>query len=89
MWFKNTPDARVVMTSAGKCRLGSEEMSLLAYGKRVSGWGAVNIYEWMMHGRSGKLLGRLREELEASQAAADEAAAVEDAAGAPLAHSDP
>lgn len=73
VWFKNTPDQRAVLTADGKCEFSGKKMSLLDYGKAMSGWGAVNVYDWIIHGPTKKFLGSLREELEAAEEAATEA----------------
>jgi|GEM_PF-250563 len=75
LWFKKTPDKRATLTADGRCKFEGREMSLLTYGKAVSGWQAVNVYDWIVivHDRTEKLLGTLREELEAAQDAAAEA----------------
>lgn len=67
VWFRNTPDRRAVLTRDGGCLFEGKEMSLAAYGRIVSGWGGVNVYEWIVHGPTGKVLGELRQVLEAQQ----------------------
>ncbi len=62
------------MIAGGRCHFDSKDMSLLAYGKEMSGWGAVNIYDWIVHGPTGKRLRDLRSELEEAEATADAAA---------------
>lgn len=75
VWFKSIPDQKAVLTADGKCTFEGKKMSLLAFGKARSGWGAVNVYEWVIHGPTGKLLEQLRQDLEskhdAQEASAD------------------
>ena len=75
VWFKNTPAQKAVLTADAKCEFEGKKMSLLAYGKAMSGWGAVNIYDWIVHGPTGKYLGQLREQLEDAEEAAETAEA--------------
>jgi len=77
VWFKSQPDKKATLTENRKVEFEGEEMSLLAFGKKLSGWGAVNVYDWMVHEPTGKLIGELREQLEADLEA-QERAAVED-----------
>jgi hypothetical protein len=79
VWFKNEPEKKAVLTKDAKCMFDGKKMSLLGFGKIVSGWGAVNIYEWMIHGPTNKLLDQLRQELESKQDAEDQ---IPDATGA-------
>jgi hypothetical protein len=67
VWFKNTPEQKAVLTADAKCTFEGKKMSLLAFGKAMSGWGAVNIYEWVIHGPTKKLLEQLRQDLESKQ----------------------
>ncbi len=69
VWFKSDPDRKAVLTKNKRVRFEGQEMSLLAFGKRVSGWGAVNVYDWMVHGPTGKILDELRQTFEAEEAA--------------------
>lgn len=53
------------LTATQKCVVnGGPEMSLLQWTKGVTGWGAVNVYDWVRHDPTGKLLEELRMELE-------------------------
>lgn len=74
VWFKNAPDQKAILTDDAKCMFDGKKMSLLAFGKVMSGWGAVNIYEWMIHGPTKKLLEQLRQDLENKHDAEEQAA---------------
>ncbi len=63
IWFKRTPDRRAILTASGKCEYEGREMSLLEYGKIVSRWETINIYQFFIHGPSGSLIGELRNRL--------------------------
>ena len=73
VWFKGKPEKKAYLTHDAKCEHDGTEMSVLAFGKAMSGWGAVNIYEWINHGPTDKLLGRLRDEVEARRFAEEQA----------------
>jgi hypothetical protein len=79
VWFKNAPDQKAVLTEDAKCMFDGKKMSLLSFGKARSGWGAVNVYEWMIHGPTGKLLEQLRQDLESKHDAAEQAAGTDEA----------
>ena len=64
VWFSNARERIATLTTSQKCTFEGKEMSLLAWTKEVSGWSAVNIYEWVKHGPSDRLLEELRVELE-------------------------
>lgn len=63
VWFKRTPDQRAILTADGRCEYEGEEMNLVEYGKIVSGWTAVNVYQFFIHGPSGKTIEDLRDRL--------------------------
>lgn len=65
--FKLDPQNSAVLKGPKTCEFKGKEMSLLKWTKQVSGWSAVNVYEWVTHEASGKLLESLRLELEDEQ----------------------
>lgn len=76
IWFKGRPGEVASVTQDGRCVFGGKTMSLLAFGKLMSGWSAVNVYDWIVHGPSGKLLGVLREEFENQESGTEAEAGV-------------
>jgi hypothetical protein len=69
LWFSKDSSNRVTLTADGRCIYNGKEVSLIDWTRSVSGWSAVNIYDWVVHGPTNKLLGVLRTELEAELAA--------------------
>ncbi|WP_025770469.1 GIY-YIG nuclease family protein [Thioalkalivibrio sp. HK1] len=63
VWFKKTPDQKAILISDERCKYHGEEMSLVDYGKIVSGWTAVNVYQYFIHGPSGQTIEYLRDRL--------------------------
>jgi hypothetical protein len=64
IYFKGKENETATITQDGHCLFRGKSMSLLAFGKLMSGWSAVNVYDWLQHKPSGKLLGQLRDEME-------------------------
>lgn len=81
VYFKNNPDRKAALSATpNRCREnGGSERTLLDWSKEVTGWAAVNVYDWLVHEPSKKTLDQLRSELEAKQAAAAEASAAMEA----------
>jgi hypothetical protein len=73
VWFSKDPAKTATLTAEGRCIFGGKEMSLLDWTRSVSGWSAVNIYKWVIHGPTKKRLEDLRVELEAEQDASSHA----------------
>lgn len=64
IYFKKQPDNLAVIVDGRRCRYKGRELSILQWSKELTGWGAVNIYEWIVHVPSGQLLDDLRVTLE-------------------------
>lgn len=64
VWFSKDDSKPATLTADGRCVYNGKEMSLLEWTRGVSGWSAVNIYDWVIHGPTKKLLEKLRAELE-------------------------
>jgi hypothetical protein len=65
--FKLDPTQPSLLKGPKTCEFNGKEMSLLEWTKQVSGWSAVNVYDWVVHEGTGKLLEDLRVELEDEQ----------------------
>jgi hypothetical protein len=50
------------IVDAKRVRDNGHEMSFNDWGQSVTGWSAINIYEWTIHEKTGKTLDALRRE---------------------------
>jgi hypothetical protein len=62
--FKIDPTRPAKLKGPNTCEFEGKDVSLLDWTKQVSGWAAVNIYDWVIHQPTGKLLEEIRVELE-------------------------
>ena len=85
IWFVSEPERRATIIDGYKCRFEGKTMAINDFAKTVSGWDAVNIYDWIRHGKSEKRLEDLRidveEELDKEAAAAQATAGPEGTVG--------
>jgi len=58
------PKKKAVLTKDQRCEFEGKSLTILRWAKNVTGWSAVNVYDWVIHEPTGKLLNDLREELE-------------------------
>ncbi len=56
------PDQKAMVVDTNTVSQGNQEMSFNAWAKKVTGWSAVNIYEWIELSGTGKTLDALRRE---------------------------
>lgn len=62
MFISKYPDQKAVVVDTNTVSQGYQEMSFNAWAKKVTGWSAVNIYEWIELSGTGKTLDVLRRE---------------------------
>lgn len=77
LFIRGDKDKRATLIDGKTCRYKGEEMPILKWAKQMKGWSAVNIYDWLGHVPSDKLLEDLRVELE-EQLAKEEALTLTD-----------
>ena len=65
--FKPAPAKKARLLDAKRCQYKDEEMTILNWARDMSGWSSVNIYDWVTHVPSSRLLGEIRRELEEEQ----------------------
>jgi hypothetical protein len=73
LYIKGHPDKPATIVDANRVTANGQDMSYNGWGKAVTGWSVIGIYEWAVHEKSGKTLAALRrekmEELEKEAAA--------------------
>lgn len=52
------------LISAKRCEYEGKQMTIMNWARSVSGWSAVNIYDWVKHADSGRKLEEFRAQLE-------------------------
>lgn len=66
--FSKRMDLKAEIVDGKRCKFDGKILSINEWASTVSGWSAVNIYDWLIHVKSNKLLRELRDELQALQA---------------------
>lgn len=64
IYYRNEPEKHAKLTSDGRCEYEGQTMSVFEWGKLVSGWSSLNIYEWVVHVPTKSTLEQLRCKLE-------------------------
>ena len=72
VFVKNAPEHKAVVLDEDTVEYGGHRIGYNEWAKLVTGWSAVNVYEWTVHEPSGKTLDELRREYLARQAASQE-----------------
>jgi hypothetical protein len=60
LYVRDVPDQPALLLDASRVAYHGETMGLNDWAKSVTGWKAVNIYEWVVVKRSGRTLDELR-----------------------------
>jgi hypothetical protein len=60
VFIRDHPERPANIVDANGVRDNGHEMTFNAWGKAVTGWSAINIYEWTIHKKTGKTLDALR-----------------------------
>jgi hypothetical protein len=60
VYIRGIPEKPARILDANRVRENGHEMTLNDWGKSVTGWSAINIYEWTIDKKSGKTLDALR-----------------------------
>jgi hypothetical protein len=58
--FRNDPSRPAILKGPNTVLFEGKDFSLLEWTKQVSRWSAVNIYDWVKHEPTGKLLEEIR-----------------------------
>jgi hypothetical protein len=72
--FSKRRDDTATIVDGKRCKFDSKTVRINDWATSMSGWSAVNIYDWIVHIPTGKRLGELRDEFEAKQEADEEPA---------------
>jgi hypothetical protein len=60
--IKNYPDSAAEAIDAKNVRTNGRTLSYMSWGKAVTGWASINVYEWTILERAGRTLDELRAE---------------------------
>lgn len=60
LYIKNHPEATAVIVDAETVTFGGEQLRFNDWGTKVTGWSAINIYEWAVLASADRTLDELR-----------------------------